>query len=668
MGFERYLEEKSKSEWSLYYINYKYLKNMIMEMSQRFKRGTWTKKDAEHKFTTAIELEIVKVNDFFLLVQKEMEAKLAALKLYLNKNKSINNAVTEESLIQHMDKLAEKLTDLHEFTHVNFTGFKKIIKKHDRYTDMVASPWFLERCKEQTFYCSSNELGNMLVKLSACYTQARQLMGKAEEAKEVIEGGRQNFQRTTTKYWVKQEDIMRVKTLIAKHLPVNIFTSKSARFRTEQTDSAYISSCYYDNPDTMELYEGRLRKTQGAIALRFREYAGGKEIFVERKTHIESWVTGAASIKERFDLDPSDVFDFIRGTYKTEDFIKRLKERKKSEEDIKDAVKLFEEAQYVILQHNLLPTMTTAYYRTAFQIPGNANVRISIDTNLQMIKENMRLYNDGKWRKDAFQISEEDVHDFPYAVLEVKLETHEGVEPPEWVRNLVASPLVREAHKFSKFIHGCAMLVPNRVPNWPVWIREFTEGEDKTIGDSFAAQGAVRDSYGMLIEMKDLSGDSEPLYPYEQPRETVFTKIKHFFDMDRRFPRLKEAKMNRVKLEPKTYFANERTFLKWVSFGLIIQGVGLSMFSSSDSWYMYTLGFFMILVSLCCMGYSLYNFRWRAAHIRNQAEGRYDDIYGPVALFGLMTTAVIISAVFQVTRRIEAIQAFQLQNDYSIYY
>ena len=59
-----------------------------MEMSQRFKRGTWTKKDAEHKFTTAIELEIVKVNDFFLLVQKEMEAKLAALKLYLNKNVS----------------------------------------------------------------------------------------------------------------------------------------------------------------------------------------------------------------------------------------------------------------------------------------------------------------------------------------------------------------------------------------------------------------------------------------------------------------------------------------------------------------------------------------------------------------------------------------------------
>ena len=291
---------------------------------------------------------------------------------------------------------------------------------------MVASPWFLATCKEQAFYRSSDALGFLLVKLSQCCTIARGLMGNVEEAKTVVEGGMQHFQRNTTKYWVKQEDIMRVKTLIVKHLPVNIFTSKSARFKEEKTDSASISSCYYDNPATMELYEGRLRKSQGAIALRFRQYAGGKEIFVERKTHQESWVTSGGSVKERFDLDPSDVFDFIRGAYRTENFIKKLKDQKKSEEAIQAAVKLFEEIQWVILDRHLVPTMTTAYHRTAFQIPGDARVRISIDSNLQMIKEKLKLYNDGKWRKDPIQIAEEDIHDFPYAVLEVKLQTHEG--------------------------------------------------------------------------------------------------------------------------------------------------------------------------------------------------------------------------------------------------
>lgn len=85
MGFGKYLTKTCKSEWSFYYINYVYLKNMILQMKQAFASGTKTKKEAEHKFTTAIELEITKVNNFFLLVQKEMENKLSAVKVYLNK-------------------------------------------------------------------------------------------------------------------------------------------------------------------------------------------------------------------------------------------------------------------------------------------------------------------------------------------------------------------------------------------------------------------------------------------------------------------------------------------------------------------------------------------------------------------------------------------------------
>ena len=251
-------------------------------------------------------------------------------------------------------------------------------------------------------------------------------MGNKEEAKTVTAGGLQNFQRNTSKYWVKKEDIMRVKTIVTENLPINIFTSDSSRFLQEPTDSAFISSVYYDNPNTMELYEGRLRKSQGAIAVRFRKYEHGEEIFVERKTHHESWITGSSSIKERFDLDPSDVYNFVRGTYKSDDFTKRLETQGKSEKAIKEAVKLFEEIQQAIILRHLVPCVTTACDRTAFQIPGDAKVRISLDIDLHMIKESLKLKNDGKWCKDQFQISEEDIHNFPYAILEVKLQTHEG--------------------------------------------------------------------------------------------------------------------------------------------------------------------------------------------------------------------------------------------------
>ena len=62
-------------------------------------------------------------------------------------------------------------------------------------------------------------------------------------------------------------------------------------------DSA-ITSIYYDNPEKWDLYEGRLKKTEGAEALRMRWYGGmdTETIFVERKTHREDW-TGEKSVK-----------------------------------------------------------------------------------------------------------------------------------------------------------------------------------------------------------------------------------------------------------------------------------------------------------------------------------------------------------------------------------
>merc|ERR1712137_896098 len=181
-SFDRFLQAKSKPEWSLYYINYKYLKELVMDMRKGILSGKVSKKDAEHKFTTAIEVEMTKVNNFFLLVQKDILAKLQSLKMYLNKTESINKA-RAEALDEHIDQLGQNITDIYEYTLVNFTVFRKILKKHDRYTDMVASPWFLARCKEQPFYTSSDELGNLLVKYSQCCSKARALKGNAEVSK-----------------------------------------------------------------------------------------------------------------------------------------------------------------------------------------------------------------------------------------------------------------------------------------------------------------------------------------------------------------------------------------------------------------------------------------------------------------------------------------------------
>jgi len=127
--------------------------------------------------------------------------------------------------------------------------------------------------------------------------------------------------------------------------------------------------------------------------------------------------------------------------------------------------------------------MRTFYNRTAFQLPGDARVRISLDTELSMIREDNwdgRKRTGENWRRTDIsidfpfdQVVPEDIERFKYGVLEVKLQTQFGQEPPKWVTDLVQSHLVEAVPKFSKFIHGCATLLPNRVDLIPFWLPQM---------------------------------------------------------------------------------------------------------------------------------------------------------------------------------------------------
>ena len=252
----------------------------------------------------------------------------------------------------------------------------------------------------------------------------------------------------------------------------------------EAKDSA-ISSIYFDNPQTWELYEGRLKKTEGAEAIRLRWYGGmeSETIFVERKTHREDW-TGEKSVKARFSLKEKNVNDFLSGKYPASKIFDKIrKERKKSVEEIDDLEQLAKEVQYRVVRRNLVPVTRSFYNRTAFQLPGDARVRISLDTELTMTREDNldgRKRAGQNWRRMDIgidypfkQLPSSDVERFPYAVLEVKLQTAAGQEPPRWIQDLCSSHLVEAVPKYSKFIHGTAVLNPTRIHLLPFWLPQM---------------------------------------------------------------------------------------------------------------------------------------------------------------------------------------------------
>lgn len=281
-----------------------------------------------------------------------------------------------------------------------------------------------------------------------------------------------------------------------QYLPVLVF-NPSKEF--EPKDSA-ISSIYYDNPETWELYQGRLKKTEGAEAIRLRWYGGmdTDNIFVERKTHREDW-TGEKSVKARFSLKEKNVNDFLSGRMTTEKvFEKMRRDGKKGEKEINDLEQLAKEIQFRVLTRKLCPVTRSFYNRTAFQLPGDARVRISLDTELTMTREDNLDDRDRagrNWRRTDIgidypfsQLPPEDVDRFPYAVLEVKLQTQAGQEPPQWIRDLTSSHLAEAVPKFSKFIHGTAALNPTRIHLLPFWMPQMDIDIRKPVSHHFGIE------------------------------------------------------------------------------------------------------------------------------------------------------------------------------------
>lgn len=387
----------------------------------------------------------------------------------------------DAQFVELEERLAVIIADVHDlalFTKLNYTGFLKIVKKHDKQTGRPLRREFVQHyLTSRPFYKENYD--ELIIKLSKLFDQVR-TRGNPVQGDSAAGGTQSAFVRQTTKYWVHPDNIVPLKLIILKHLPVLVFNPDKDY---TPADSA-ITSIYFDNED-LELYLGRLEKTEGAEAIRLRWYGGmdTKQIFVERKTHREDW-TGEKSVKARFPVLEQHVNGYLDGSYTMDDTFEALRASgKKTDKEVDSMLQLSHEVQDAILTRKLEPVMRSFYNRTAFQLPGDARVRISLDTELTLVREDNwdgRDRSGKNWRRMDIgidypfdQLPAEDVERFPYGVLEVKLQTQLGQEPPLWIRELVASHLVESTPKFSKFLHGCSTLLPNRVDLIPFWIPQM---------------------------------------------------------------------------------------------------------------------------------------------------------------------------------------------------
>ncbi|KAJ2610673.1 vacuolar transporter chaperone, partial [Coemansia sp. RSA 1365] len=478
MKFGQQLRESLFSDWKFYYVDYSGLKRFLYERT-----GKGYTADDESELVKLLDGELEKVNNFQQTKSSEMKRRIEYCEKQvqlITENTAPQDAKREQLDIieREIDAVISEVYELAKFTRLNFTAFIKIVKKHDKNAPFILKPMFTEHMNSRPFF--KENFDELLLELSRLYNIVRNGGVDVDSAKDPQSGNGQNFVRQTTKYWVHPDNVMELKLYILKFLPVLIYRTKGS----SKPPSPAITSIYYDNND-LDLYLGRIEKSEGAEAIRLRWYGDmdSNEIFVERKTHHEDW-TGEKSVKERFSIKEKHVNDYISGDYTLESKVERLREEgKKSEQDLQDMLTLSQEVYNSIHSKHLVPVVRSFYNRTAFQIPGDARVRISLDTELTMVREDSF---DGKpragdnWRRTDIgvdypfsQLPEKDVCRFPYAILEVKLQTQSGVEPPRWVLDLIDSHLVEAVPKFSKFIHGVSVLLEDHVDVLPFWFSQM---------------------------------------------------------------------------------------------------------------------------------------------------------------------------------------------------
>jgi len=408
-------------------------------------------------------------------------------------------------------------------------------------------------------------------------------------------------------------------------------------------------------------------------------------------------------------IDESEVQQVLTNKYPIAQKKREMLQAGKSQKEADEWETLVREVTQVIVSKQLVPTMRTQCMRTAFQIPFDATVRVSLDTNLCMISERGYDLKDMKvWHRDpSWILQKNEIHRFPHAVLEIKLEMGGGnLTPPKWVTDLQNSGMLYECHKYSKYVHGCAVLLPEDVRAVPYWVddvslrqsiidcageRILASEEDGGVGpganrvythllpfgtmvdnridtalgrtsaDKAASRGLVGEkapllgnagNYGVNFYADDDFGEPDLLEAEvaADDEDGFCGWIFPFCSRSNQYHLEILAPTSIQKIEPKVFFANERTFLHWLHHGVILSTIasGILAFSAETGskwgeWY----ALLLLPISLGFCIYALHVFLWRADRIKTRIPGRWDDPFGPMFLGSCLAVVLSINFVMK---------------------
>jgi SPX domain protein involved in polyphosphate accumulation len=211
----------------------------------------------EEYFCRKFEAELARVETFTLSqvtalrhAISQVEEALVLQKNYNQKNQAQNN----NKWTQRTDQLSEDFLRLEKYVNINFMGFHKILKKHDKYLPHTpCKSFYVARMHAQAWV--RGDYSDVVVRMSQIYTTLRDEDYSSASRISTPPPSPQETtspsptatvqQRSIAKYWIKTEDVSRVKYAVLRHLPVML--QKKDGSTGQQVDSVLTNSVYLDN-------------------------------------------------------------------------------------------------------------------------------------------------------------------------------------------------------------------------------------------------------------------------------------------------------------------------------------------------------------------------------------------------------------------------------------
>jgi len=291
MRFGKTLTISTYAPWKDQYIDYPKLKQLLRESHSNTEDDDddWTAKDETAFVEELVNTQLEKVATFQASTLKRLqdetaqcEKELEPLGAKASENKdepeSKPDSAQEKTLntiLTRLDKITKETNELEKYSRVNYTGFLKAAKKHDRKRGQSYRVGPLLKVRLNALPFNSEDYTPLLYRLSAMYSFVRQRLEGKDYKALTFEDSAGPDSYTAYKFWVHPENLLEVKTIILRRLPVLVYNPQTSKVAEGSEPDPTVTSIYFDDPK-FSLYSEKVNHDGKASSVRLRWYGQSK--------------------------------------------------------------------------------------------------------------------------------------------------------------------------------------------------------------------------------------------------------------------------------------------------------------------------------------------------------------------------------------------------------